>query len=97
MTILFKKIWINLACASLQHGAHQYPSMHGRHAIFNAQRLPSVTLAPLQQGNKPWAATQDADADGCLDCELLNTMTKANKLNKAQKKGAALTNRALGL
>lgn len=50
-------------------------------------RLPSVTLAPLQQGNKPWAATQDADADGCLDCELLNTMTKANKLNKAQKNG----------
>lgn len=60
-------------------------------------RLPSVTMAPLQQGNKPWAATQDADADGCLDCELLNTMTKANKQNKAQKKGAALTNRALGL
>ena len=87
MTILFKKIWINLACASLQHGAHQYPSMHGRHAIFNAHKT----------AVRPWAATQDADADGCLDCELLNTMTKANKLNKAQKKGAALTNRTLGL
>jgi hypothetical protein len=38
MTILFKKIWINLACSSLQHGAQQYPSMHGRHAIFNAHK-----------------------------------------------------------
>lgn len=28
---------------------------------------------------------------------ILHTMTKANKQNMAQKKGAALTNRALGL
>ncbi|WP_302952087.1 hypothetical protein [uncultured Prevotella sp.] len=41
---LVQKVWINLACASLQNGINQYPSLHGEDKIF-IRKQPAYTPA----------------------------------------------------